>query len=160
MQGLLRTASLAVALASLAGCYTGSTYVRPHTVIHSDRQSLMDSVTAVVTARGMRVLHVDAESGRVTALSPIDRSGGVATRERWWFYVNDDDVHVEMHPEMRSDAPGRPRWERTEFVCECYRYAREREVLAAIGAQVRATRATVERGTWLAGLDARMRPQE
>jgi len=130
----LGAASCALLL-STAGCYAGtSAYARPHAAIQSDGARLLDAVQETVTAQGLRIVRVRRDRGLVVAVTAPVRMGEVAARERWSISVRAGDVSVEMHPETAvDDASG---WERDTRVCDCYHYAREREMLRAIRERV------------------------
>lgn len=130
--------ALACALA-LTGCYTGTvTYVRPHAQLRTDGATLFRAVEETVSALGLRVVRTHRARGLVEAVTAPVRMGELKTRERWRIAVRAGDVSVEMHPETRADDAAD--WERDLGVCDCYHYAREREMLAAIRARLRAPR--------------------
>jgi hypothetical protein len=127
-----RLAALGCALLlSTTGCYVGtSAYTRPHAAIRSDGARLLVAVQETVTAQGLRIVRVRRDRGLVVAVTAPVRMGDVKARERWSIAVRAGDVSVEMHPETSlDDASG---WERDTRVCDCYHYAREREMLRAI----------------------------
>ncbi len=131
--------ALCALLLSTSGCYTGTAaYVRPHAVIRSDPAQALTAVQETVTAQGLRIVEVHRDRGVVVAVTAPVRTGEMKMRERWRIAVGAGDVSVEMHPETALD--GDARWERDTSVCDCYHYAREREMLRAIRARLRATR--------------------
>jgi hypothetical protein len=133
-----------VAAIATAGCYTGlMAYVPPQAAIHSDRAALLQAIEAGVHARGLRVVRLDPSRGELVAVSDLEDLDGLQAREHWRFVADDDRVRVELHPETRAEGPP-PRWERTEFVCDCYRYARERAMLREIRARIRQARRLAE----------------
>jgi hypothetical protein len=138
---MIHTLRLAAAVCALAlpGCYSGTvTYVRPHAQLRTDGATLFSAVEATVSAQGLRVLRSQRERGLVVAVTAPVRMGDLKTRERWRIAVRAGDVSVEMHPETRDDDAAD--WERDTRVCDCYHYAREREMLEAIRARLRAQR--------------------
>jgi hypothetical protein len=112
--------------------------VPPHATIRTERAVLYQSVEQSATTRGLRIVRSDPASGVVVAVSPLQDMDGLFARERWRFQVSENQVQIELHPETR-DADAR-RWTRTEFVCDCYRYAREREMLRDIRRRARRAR--------------------
>lgn len=136
----LRRAAVACALLlSSQGCYTGTmTYVRPHAQIRSDSARVVAVVQETLTAQGLRVVSAQPEEGVVEAVTAPVVMGDLRTRERWRFAVREGELSVEMHPETRPDDARR--WERDLDVCDCYHYAREREMLRAIRARLRRVR--------------------
>jgi hypothetical protein len=126
-----RPLALLALLASLAGCYTGmNAYSRPRAVIRHDPSRLFDAVRDTVTAQGLRIVQARPERGLVEAVTRPVQMGEVKSRERWHISVRASQVAVEMHPETALD--GEAGWERDTRVCDCYHYAREREMLRAI----------------------------
>ena len=108
----------------------------------SRRTRTMRSPCAVTVSRtasrsrapSLRIVRVRRDRGLVVAVTAPVRMGEVAARERWSISVRAGDVSVEMHPETAvDDASG---WERDTRVCDCYHYAREREMLRAIRERV------------------------
>jgi hypothetical protein len=121
-------------------------YVPPQTAIQSDRESLLVAIEAGARAHGLRIVRLDAERGELVAVSELEDLEGLQAREHWRFVADDGRVRVELHPETRSEGPP-PHWERTEFVCDCYRYARERAMLREIRARIRQARRIAESPT-------------
>lgn len=143
MQALQRARRLAVAcgviVCLLDGCYSGTAaYVPRHAHLGVDGSLAMRAIEDTVHAAGLTVIARNARRGSLVALSATTTLGDLATRERWVFGLRGDDVHVEMHPETR-DAHA---WVPTRLVCDCYQYAREREMLRAIRARLSARRAS------------------
>ena len=132
----IRRAAALFALTLVSGCYTGTVaYVAPHAAVRSDLARLLAVVQETASAQGLRVVRVVPDRGLVVALRSLDDTGALMTRERWSISVRADDVAVEMHPE--SKAEGEAAWARDSLVCDCYHYARERELLQAIRARLR-----------------------
>ncbi len=125
-------------LASLEGCSTGPvSYVCPHAQTRRDGGEVCVAVEDTLSSQGLRSVRAERERGVVEALGATNVLGDMKSRERWRISVRDGDVAVEMHPETQL---GGARWERDTQVCDCYHYARERELLAAIRARLRAPR--------------------
>jgi hypothetical protein len=138
---LARRCLLAAILCSLHACTATvsqrPTYIPLHATVHGDRDHVLHAVWDTVAARGLRLVQSDAAAGSVMALSPVDHSAGVETRERWRFTLGQNDVEVELRAEMKTAFPGNGGWRHTDFVCECYRYAREREMIHQIRRRLR-----------------------
>ena len=133
-----RALALAALLATPLGCYTGmAPYARPHAVIRRDPARLFDAVREAATAQGLRIVNERRDRGLVEAVTATVPLGDMKSRERWSFAVRAHDVAVEMHPETALE--GETRWERDTRVCDCYQYAREREMLRAIRARADAS---------------------
>jgi hypothetical protein len=140
---IVPTVVLAVAVAT-TGCYTGLVpYVAPRATIRGDRAALLQAIETGAHARGLRVVRLDPTRGELVAVSELEDIDGLQAREHWRFVADDDHVRVELHPETRSESVP-ARWERSEFVCDCYRYAREREMLREIRARIRQARRLAE----------------
>ena len=126
------------ALASLQGCYTGTmSYVRPHARVRVDGGEVFVAVEDTLSSQGLRIVRAERDRGVVEAIGGTTVLGDMKTRERWSISVRAGDVAVEMHPETQLEGA---RWERDTRVCDCYNYARERELLSAIRARLRAPR--------------------
>ncbi len=134
LQGARRVAvACGVVVCLLTGCYSGTAaYVPRHARLGVDGARAMRAIEDTVHAAGLTVVSRDARRGSLVALSTTTALGDMATRERWVFGLRGDDVHVEMHPETR-DANA---WVPLRLVCDCYQYAREREMLRAIRARL------------------------
>lgn len=130
---------LSVSLSLLAGCATEDLagdvrrYVPPRAVLGGLRAELLEAIDAGIQARGLRVLRRDEARGTVVAVSALQPMEGMLAREHWRFFAEDAQVRVELHPQTRAEGE---RWVRTEFVCECYRYAREEQMLGVIRAHL------------------------
>lgn len=136
---LRRAVASCALLLCIQGCYTGTVaYVRPHAQVQSAPSQILAVVQETVAAQGLRIVRAGVDEGVVEAVTAPVEMGDLHTRERWRFSVRAGELSVEMHPETRPDDDRR--WERDLNVCDCYHYAREREMLRAIRARLRGPR--------------------
>jgi hypothetical protein len=84
--------------------------------------------------QGWDVVMVDTVHGRMEALTPVDGTEGLITRERWTFTVVQGEMAVEMTMEARDGEENR--WVSRREVCAGYQYSREQEQLAQVNALV------------------------
>lgn len=81
--------------------------------------------------QGWDVVMVDTIHGQMEALTPVDGTEGLVTRERWIFTVVQGELSVRMALEAR-DRDDDNRWLSRREVCAGYQYSREQEQLVQV----------------------------
>jgi hypothetical protein len=71
------------------------------TAMPADRPLLMNAARAVAERHQLDITYIDAELGRITALSPVVTGAGGETRERWHYHVDSFSVAVHRFVEHR-----------------------------------------------------------
>lgn len=134
-----RALATVASLAILSGCMTVGhaprRYQPQSLALWGTRTSLTELVEAYVRAHGWRVVAMTryGPGPAVEALSVREDVLGVNMRNRWYFWVEDNQVRVEL----RSEARFHPRagsWESTPLVCDTYSYHLERQQLLDLAA--------------------------
>lgn len=125
----------AVTVASvLWGCVTVETrHYEPQRAVMQQPlppYALLDAAARNAAAQGWTVVLMDRAHGRMEALTPVDKGEGVVTRERWTFWVVDQELKVAMTLEVKEDSGNR--WQSTQELCEGYGYLRESDQLSRV----------------------------
>jgi hypothetical protein len=136
---VMRCASLAIALcppllasASLFGCAAQSHLARE---IHARTAQVLAAVERNALEQGWTVVAAEGLPETLEAVTPVEDTAGLSTRQRWTFRVESGVVETSMAFEAQF-APGDP-WQSTHGrVCRTYLHLREREQLERIAQRI------------------------
>lgn len=128
---------LAVAILAAPACVTMEAaglvpYVPPSAAVapRVADHDILEAARENAEAQGWEVVLMDRARSRMEALTPVDSSHGLRTRERWMFSVKDARLVVEMRLEAADGYSNH--WHSAPEVCFGYEYAREADQLERV----------------------------
>lgn len=136
MSGLLQKLVVVGTLMCMVACAPLSN-VKP-TVEKTRTVSLPNQVLFEASLRYAQDQHWTVDSseeglGWVEAVSAVDESEGMMTRERWIITTRDSEVGIQLHLEFLKHG----KWQSIDLVCDGYSYFRESQHLSGIAATAR-----------------------
>ena len=100
--------------------------------LSGNRRSLVDLIVAYAKNQHWVIVSTSVgPSPAVEALSPSVDVSGMGMRNRWLFWVEDNQVVTEMRLEVRFD-PAVDVWESSPVLCDTYEYQNEQRHLQGL----------------------------